>query len=257
MNRNSVESFFTLRRQDWHILRSSGLETDAPYETLPFFQSDWLNETCQEDDYRFAYIGPKGSWTPFHADVFGSYSWSVNIFGKKRWRLYSPGTEKTLFPSGKYDFDSPGEKGVDFFEVLQHPGETIFVPSGWYHIVWNETDAISINHNWFNGANICFIWRQLQTALNDVEKEIGDLRDWDEFPTHCQLILRANHGIDYNDFVDLLLKVAEKRRGLSDQHGDEDEGFSQSSVDLSVLRHLIQDHVLRDDRITASVKDKW
>ena len=41
------------------------------YKTPEFFQSDWLNEFLDErgwesgkqcDDYRFVYIGPKGSW---------------------------------------------------------------------------------------------------------------------------------------------------------------------------------------------------
>jgi len=37
------------------------------YSTPVYFQSDWLNEfwdsrTDCSDDYRFVYIGPKGSW---------------------------------------------------------------------------------------------------------------------------------------------------------------------------------------------------
>jgi hypothetical protein len=37
------------------------------YETPKYFKSDWLNEywdQCNDssDDYRFVYIGPKGSW---------------------------------------------------------------------------------------------------------------------------------------------------------------------------------------------------
>jgi len=39
----------------------------SSYSTPVFFQSDWLNEfwdsrTDCSDDYRFVYIGPKGSW---------------------------------------------------------------------------------------------------------------------------------------------------------------------------------------------------
>jgi len=35
------------------------------YTTPVYFTSDWLNEfwdTLPEDDYRFVYMGPKGSW---------------------------------------------------------------------------------------------------------------------------------------------------------------------------------------------------
>lgn len=34
-------------------------------------------------DYRFVYLGPAGSWTPLHADVLRSYSWSANVAGRK------------------------------------------------------------------------------------------------------------------------------------------------------------------------------
>lgn len=37
------------------------------YTTPVYFQSDWLNQYWdshekQDDDYRFVYMGPKGSW---------------------------------------------------------------------------------------------------------------------------------------------------------------------------------------------------
>jgi hypothetical protein len=35
-------------------------------------------------DYQFVYLGLAGSRTHVHADVLRSYSWSINIAGKKR-----------------------------------------------------------------------------------------------------------------------------------------------------------------------------
>ena len=39
------------------------------YDVPPFFRSDWMNEFWDgqddSDDYRFVYIGPKGSWYVF------------------------------------------------------------------------------------------------------------------------------------------------------------------------------------------------
>ena len=49
-----------------------------------------------ENDYKFVYIGPKDSWTPFHYDVFGSFSWSANVVGRKHWIFVPPGQEKLL-----------------------------------------------------------------------------------------------------------------------------------------------------------------
>lgn len=52
-----------------HPLPPSHYSRDFPehnaYTTPVFFSSDWLNEywdTLEVDDYRFVYMGPKGSW---------------------------------------------------------------------------------------------------------------------------------------------------------------------------------------------------
>lgn len=66
------------------------------YQPPKYFLFDWLNAYCLirkrngQDDYRFVYLGPAGSWTPLHCDVLGSYSWSLNVAGRKLWRLYPP-----------------------------------------------------------------------------------------------------------------------------------------------------------------------
>lgn len=40
-------------------------------------------------DYQFVYLGYSGSRTHVHADVLRSYSWSINIAGKKRYAVVS------------------------------------------------------------------------------------------------------------------------------------------------------------------------
>lgn len=49
--------------KDWHLRRD--LPNYKFYKTPIYFASDWLNEYCIEmncDDYRFVYMGPKGTW---------------------------------------------------------------------------------------------------------------------------------------------------------------------------------------------------
>ena len=68
--------------QDWHLQLCTAGRYSA-YTTPPHFCSDWLNEWwvgssswgggVADSDYRFVYVGPRGSWTPLHSDVFSSY----------------------------------------------------------------------------------------------------------------------------------------------------------------------------------------
>ena len=144
--------------------------------------------------------------TPFHADVFRSYSWSTNVCGCKEWLLFPPGQEDYLRDRlGNLPFDVTGtdledktrypnaSKVCEPIRVIQNAGETIFIPrlecihfpcsmmlqfccynnSGWYHQVKNLEDTISINHNWTNTFGILFVWRHLQNELKLVLQNCG------------------------------------------------------------------------------------
>ena len=208
--------------KDWHCQKvSSGI-----YEVPQYFQSDWLNEYWDykdggEDDYRFVYIGVKDSWTPFHIDVFQSYSWSANICGLKKWILYAPGEEDNLRDKfGELPFDVTLKENKSFtsasispqpLTVYQREGEIIFVPSGWHHQVLNIEDTISVNHNWINACSITYMYKYLCLELEKVKCEIADCRDMDGFENHCQIMMNASLGIDFREFYKMLKKLTETR----------------------------------------------
>ncbi|XP_066266660.1 2-oxoglutarate and iron-dependent oxygenase JMJD4-like [Branchiostoma lanceolatum] len=213
--------------KDWHFCRS--VPDYGAYETPVYFQSDWLNEFWDqryhgEDDYRFVYMGPKGSWTPLHADVFRSYSWSANICGRKQWLFFPPGQEEQLCDTtGNLVYDVRSEellnskryphyqKDTRPIEVIQGPGEVVFVPSGWHHQVHNLEDTISINHNWINCCNVHMMWSFLQSKLGRVQQAISDCTDMEDWHEHCQVMLKASSGINYEEFVDFLACIADRR----------------------------------------------
>uniref|UniRef100_A0A1B0CIC4 Jumonji domain-containing protein 4 n=2 Tax=Lutzomyia longipalpis TaxID=7200 RepID=A0A1B0CIC4_LUTLO len=201
--------------KDWHLRKE--LPNYQFYNVPEFFASDWLNETlCDEDqdDYKFVYMGPKGT-TSFHCDVFSSFSWSTNIVGRKMWFFLPPGEELKLKDRyGNLPFSISQKvlegKNVKFFIVTQRPGEAVFVPSGWFHQVHNLNDTISINHNWFNGTQFKSIWKALESNLIQVQREIDDCRDMDNFQEHCQLLLRTSFGMNIEDFLTIMQKIAQK-----------------------------------------------
>ncbi|KAI4464775.1 arginine demethylase and lysyl-hydroxylase jmjd [Holotrichia oblita] len=201
--------------KDWHL--QNEFPEDKFYEVPVYFSSDWLNEfLCEnkEDDYRFVYMGPVGTWTPFHADVFTSYSWSINICGQKKWILLPPGEENKLkdgLGNLPYNLERISLHDCNYFEIIQNTNEAIFVPSRWYHQVWNMKDTISINHNWINGCNINSVRQSLENHLVSVEKEIEDCQDMENFQEHCQVMLKASFGLDFSKFYQFLKYIALKR----------------------------------------------
>ncbi|KAL2340930.1 hypothetical protein Fmac_008870 [Flemingia macrophylla] len=190
--------------KDWHFVKE--YPEYVAYVTPMFFCDDWLNlyldnfrihvdsDTYQPQeeiccsDYRFVYMGVKGSWTPLHADVFMSYSWNMkncayNIFDE---------VLNSKFPCLN--------KAI-WLECTQDAGEIIFVPSGWYHQVHNLEDTISINHNWFNGYNLSWVWNLLLKDYNEAKEYIDDIKDiCDDFEGLCQRNLAANTGMNFYDF---------------------------------------------------------
>ncbi|XP_021733579.1 jmjC domain-containing protein 4-like [Chenopodium quinoa] len=229
----SDKSFLYLK--DWHFVKE--YPEYKAYETPLFFNDDWLNlyldqyrmhddpdyqernEICCSD-YRFVYMGPKGTWTPLHADVFRSYSWSANVCGTKLW-LFLPPAQRHLvfdrhFKSSVYNiFEDvnhskfPGFKKAIWLECTQLKNEIIFVPSGWYHQVHNLEDAISINHNWFNGYNLDWVWDLLEGDYNEAKELIEDVRDiCDDFESLCQRNLAANTGMNFIDFFTFIVRMS-------------------------------------------------
>lgn len=215
---NSTDQCLYLK--DWHFHKQ--FPEYQAYKTPKYFTSDWLNYKCDLnscDDYRFVYMGPKGSWTPFHADVYRSYSWSANVCGRKRWLLFPPGEEtkmKDKLGNLPYDvFNSISSRpDIKCIDIVQEEGEIIFVPSGWHHQVHNIEDAISINHNWLNGANIRSVAQFLLSQAALVRTEIYDckaLMTSKEWNDQCEVILRADSGMNVHDFIKFLDVIARNR----------------------------------------------
>uniref|UniRef100_A0A8C5NQ55 Jumonji domain-containing protein 4 n=1 Tax=Junco hyemalis TaxID=40217 RepID=A0A8C5NQ55_JUNHY len=238
------------------------------YTTPVYFSSDWLNEywdAAAGDDFRFVYMGPKGSWTPFHADVFRSYSWSANVCGRKRWLLYPAGHEEFLRDRhGNLPFDvtAPDLRDERIYprsgrsqpplEILQEAGEIVFIPSGWHHQVHNLEDTISINHNWVNGCNVAAMWSFLQDELAAVQRELGQWRDpMDDWHLQCQLIMKSCTGIDYKEFYNFLRVVAENRISVLEKGLDEESSSQRNSkAAISALGML---HAVFDLKRAAQV----
>jgi histone arginine demethylase JMJD6 len=126
--------------------------------------------------YRWFLIGPERSGTTIHIDPLGTSAWNTSIFGYKLWLLLPPEIPKSI-AKGK-DCLLPGEddeaimyfrnifprlklKYPDMKEIIfvQKPGETVYIPGGWWHTVVNLSDTIAITQNYCSSINFPQVWK--------------------------------------------------------------------------------------------------
>lgn len=114
--------------------------------------------------YRWVLIGPEQSGTGMHVDPLWTNAWVTVLQGAKRWLLFPPNTpyesigmieNEPQIPSSiwfrdYYDKVTSSSWPSEYkpVEVLQHPGETVYVPAGWPHLVLNLELTVAVTHNY-------------------------------------------------------------------------------------------------------------
>jgi hypothetical protein len=208
--------------------------------TTPNEFPDWLTEYCTKNvpsgdrpvlDFQFLYWGAKGSKTPFHMDVMGTFSWSHNLRGTKRWNFFM---DSNLI-----------------LECTQEPGETVFVPSQCFHTVVNLCDdTISINQNWINEFNIDKVAEQLVADSNKVRSDLVEY-GWedsdDALSNQVEALVWANNSLN----IENLLKVIDfstNTRG---------EGSFSDAARHNILKALDQiDRVFHNNTMTSRIRNR-
>ncbi|MDI7203692.1 cupin-like domain-containing protein [Leptospira santarosai] len=148
---------------------------------LPFSKS--MQKTDPRTDYYPAkglFISGRGAMTKLHIDPWASDSILCQVYGTKRWNLFSPEQGKYLSNGlGIVDLQYPDktkfpnyEKAKPDFDFILEAGETIYVPHGWYHQVFTETDSISVTWNFVHKTNLSVFTEWLKAEKSDKDKSI-------------------------------------------------------------------------------------
>ena len=166
--------------------------------TPPRYFTDDLFHLLGEDKrppYRWVAIGPERSGSSLHVDPLATSAWNALLFGVKRWVLFPPSAPKSLVKGESLKERGEDNEAITYFvrvlprireeerrraraglpllgmrEVMQYPGETIFVPGGWWHAVLNLTDTIAVTQNYASVTNFPAVWRRTRAGRRKMSR---------------------------------------------------------------------------------------
>lgn len=208
----------------------------ADYEVPPYFPEDFFGIVGERDrpPYRWILVGPSGSGVPFHIDPRGTSAWNSVLHGKKRWAMYPPSVHPPgVGPHHKDYYNAPtavkwylkvfptlSEQDLPI-ECIQEEGDTIFVPSQWWHMVYNCGDkgdiVTAVTQNYASSANL---ERVMQEIYEDED-------DSDDFVEVFRKTIKKQKPEMYEKFLEVGKNYSRKFPSTSSS-GSED-GYSCSS----------------------------
>jgi hypothetical protein len=141
-------------------------------------------------NFVFMFFGCKGSVTQMHFDIDMSHVLHTTLYGKKTVYLFPyeqgknlhgyPFTCRSYVDIERPDFEQfPGLKDVEGYKVVLERGETLYIPSGyWHHFVYDEPSyAISLrcpSQTWtgkIHGAFNLLILSPIDRLMNKISPQ--------------------------------------------------------------------------------------
>jgi hypothetical protein len=126
------------------------------------------------------YIGGRGAKFPvLHYDGLHTHAFLMQLVGVKEYIVFAPDQTPFMYPSKLSpsatnsevnDVDTPDVSRFPKFAEAQgmrfklHPGETLFVPSGWWHTARILSPSITVSINGVNAAN----WSAFSSDFSNV-----------------------------------------------------------------------------------------
>mmetsp|Transcript_23864 Transcript_23864/g.27625 ORF Transcript_23864/g.27625 Transcript_23864/m.27625 type:complete len:485 (+) Transcript_23864:295-1749(+) len=164
----------------------------SDYRVPTYFNEDLFHLVGERrrPPYRWFLIGPERSGTCVHIDPLATSAWNTLITGKKRWVLFPPHVPKSIVKGKGHVRKHEDDEAIHYFTVIlprikrsaiesggfgryegfecyeftQNEGETVFIPSGWWHAVLNLTDTVGVTQNFCSQRNFDDVWLKTRTG---------------------------------------------------------------------------------------------
>jgi hypothetical protein len=185
-------------------------------------------------DYRWLICGPKRSGSIFHIDPNSTNAWNVSVQGRKKWIFYPPHVSPPGVVMSHDGADvtvpiSTGEWLLSFWEqhlearknpdptmrpleAVVQPGEVIFVPHGYWHMVVNLDHCIALTHNYVSTSNLANCLRFLREKTDQISG-VRDRPDAVDADTMHELFLAklASAKVMDDENLDAIIECSRER----------------------------------------------
>lgn len=138
---------------------------------------------------------------------------------------------KEIFPKLK-------QKYRDYLKemwFIQRPGELVFVPGGWWHVVVNLEDTIAITQNYCNSVNFEKVWAHVRSERKKMAvKFLRKLKKF--YPEIYQKAIEMNRKDNFLMYNELKKIYEERKKNMTDEEKDKynaRRGSSSSSSSSS------------------------
>jgi hypothetical protein len=162
----STEYVFDARVLDEHPALAAAVELPfsppppPPFPAIPRTrEADYLHHLSSfpalRPDWRWLLVGHPGAGFGMHVDPNATHAWNTLLRGRKRWAFLPPGTppevaapDDDCAPPAREWFASALPRlraaGVEPLLLEQAAGETVLVPSGWWHTALTVGEEVSV-----------------------------------------------------------------------------------------------------------------